>query len=339
MVKDEYIESKLNLLQTIIKDSRLPWHWFTIVLIFSLLLLLIIAAMLDRATGDMRQWDFWRQFLGAPVLIGYIFLIIPYMMRLDSKAKETFQQIFFQQNSYPDDAGYIPRRRWEWVAFIAGAAFWILLQQPWSWDWIGERLWLNLYALVTYAILFGLLGWLIYYSFTGSRYMNRLSRRKLNIDIFNTHTLTPVARASLGTSFAFIGGISLSLIFQTVDSLLTWQNIVIYAILVIATLVIFFLSMWSTHRTMATSKNAELVLVRQQLNEGIRKLKESVSDDSIVNTNELNSAVAAWGIYERRVQEAQEWPFNANILRRLAASTLLPAIVYGVKVLVGTRLI
>ena len=322
----------------VVSRSRLPWHWFTTVLTLTLLLFLIITTLLNGATGSMTQWDFWRQYLGAPVLIAYIFCIFPYMFRLGRKAAETFRQLQFHEGTNPDDTGYVPQRHWEWTTAVVGAAFWILLQSPWGWDWAADEWWLNLYALISYALLFGLLGWLIYYSLAESRHMNRLSRRKLNIDIFDTSVLTPVARSSLGTSFAFIGGISLSLIFQTVDSLLTWSNITIYAVLVMATLLIFFLSMWSTHRTMADTKHEELSLVRQKLEEGIRKLRGLAVGDKVDETGDLHSAVAAWGTYERHVREAREWPFNAIILRRLAASTLVPGLIYLLKVLLGTRI-
>jgi hypothetical protein len=338
MALDEKVKPKLDLLQMVVKRSRMSWYWFTAALTMALLVLFILAAVLDGATGRFSQWEFWREFMAGPVIIVYIFLIFPYMRRLGEKATEAFRQLLFHEEDIHDSEKSIPDRRWEWATFSAGAIFWILIVRPWDWEWGTDGPWLYLYILISASLLFGLLGWLIYYAIVESRYLNRLSRQELKLDIFETSALIPVARASLGTTFAFIGGISLSLIFQTVDSLLSWQNITIYAVLVLATLLIFFFSIWNTHRTMTMTKHNELILVQTRLEEAIRRLRESTVYETADDISGLHAAVAAWGTYENRVREAREWPFNALILRRLAASVLVPGIVYLIKVLVGTRL-
>jgi hypothetical protein len=294
---------------------------------------------LDGFLEDLKSWEFWRQYIGAPVIVAYILVIYPYMWRLGKNAEDAFRHLQFPDN--PDinsTVVYKPKKRLEWASITAGILFWMLLQGAWEWDWGVDGWWLYLYALVSFSLLFGMLGWLIYVSIVESRNLNRLSRLKLNLDIFNTSALIPVARASLSTSLAFLGGISLSLVFQTVDSLLIWSNITIYAILIIATLLIFFFSIWSTHRTMTATKNNELLLAQRELEKAIRRLRESSKDDKTEKLIYLHSAVAAWGAYERCVREAQGWPFNAAILRRLAASALVPAIVYLLKVFLGSRL-
>ena len=168
--------------------------------------------------------------------------------------------------------------------------------------------------------------------------LGRLSRQELNLDIFDSGVLAPIAYASLGVSLAFIGGISLSLVFQTQKSLLMWNNITIYAVLVGATILIFFLSMWSTHNAMARVKRSELSMVRKQLAEASRELKELTAQGQFKGIEGLSSVIAGWVTYERRVQEAPAWPFNASIIRRLMASVLVPAIVYLIKILSGLGL-
>lgn len=63
-----------------------------------------------------------------------------------------------------------------------------------------------------------------------------------------------------------------------------------------------------------------------------RKLKEWTTKGQKQGMEELSSAVAGWAAYERRVKEAQEWPFNASIIRRLFASVLAPVSVYLIKI-------
>jgi hypothetical protein len=199
--------------------------------------------------------------------------------------------------------------------------------------WQPGTIWLSVYDVITQTILFGLLIWLIYTSFIGSKYLNRLGRKDLNLDIFDTKMLTPIAQSSLGLSLAFIGGISLSLVFQTQEDLLMWNNITIWVILVCFAVLLFFLSMWSTHNTMAKAKKRELDLVQKHLNSVSRELKDRTADGSLKGVEELSSTMTAWVTYEKRVKEASTWPFNVSIIRNLAMSVLIPAIVYLIKII------
>ncbi|MFC1919344.1 hypothetical protein ACFLWX_00925 [Chloroflexota bacterium] len=162
-----------------------------------------------------------------------------------------------------------------------------------------------------------------------------LSRQHLNLDILDPGPLLPVARWSLGTTLIFAGGISLSMAFEPASALQNRDNYVILGVLVLATVVIFFLSMWSTHRAMARIKAHELALTREHLADAIRKLRNWVAQGLIQETEGTSSAIAAWVAYERRIKEASEWPFNAAILRRLAASILVPGGVYLIKIISG----
>ena len=176
---------------------------------------------------------------------------------------------------------------------------------------------------------------LIYSSITGARQFSQLTRQNLKLDIFNTKVLAPVAHSSLGVSLAFIGGISLSLVFQTQESLLVWYNILIYAVLVLATVVIFFLSMWSTHNAMVDAKKQRLTLAQEYLVGASRKLEDQVVTGQSEGTEDLSVNITAWLNYERRIKEVPEWPFNASIIRRLLASTLAPVAVFLIKVFSG----
>lgn len=318
----------LPLLEDLITRSRLPWRWITVIVAVVLLLLIILMTYLDGAFSNLADWEFWRRFLGPPVIITYILLIYPFMQRLEERAVQAFQTLLPPEEDEKTPIITAPNRRWEWTAVFLGVIFWLGLERPWL--WIDQ--WLDVYASVTTLLMFVLLGWLIYNGISGTRRLNMLSRRHLNIDIFNTG-LVPIARYSMGITFAFIGGISLSLVFQSIESLLEWQSITIYSILVCVTVLLFFLSMWSTHNVMLGAKKRELAIVETQLEEATRELRETVGQDRAEGIDRLYSAVAAWGIYERRVQEAPEWPYNASILRRFSISVLIPGIVYLIKIL------
>jgi hypothetical protein len=329
-----------NLLQALMRQSRLPWYWTTAVIAAVLVLLLVLAAYLDGDFSQLAAWGFWQGLLDSPVLIIYILVVYPFMWRLWEHAVRTFQPLL----SNDDDSKRtrvevpVPNRRWEWIALFIGAAFVLLLSQPWTWGLSSGELWRQVYEIVTFALLFGLLAWLVYSGLASTRYIARLSHQELKLNIFEPGLLAPVAHWSLGTSLAFIGGISLSLVFQTRESLLMWQGITIYAVLLAATVLLFFMSMWSTHKAMARAKRRELELAQEHLTAAYRELKERVTQNRMEGVEKLYTTLTAWSTYERQSKEAPTWPFNASIIRRLAASGLLPGLVYLLRFLFGSRL-
>jgi len=328
------------LLIEMMKCSRLQWRWIMVIVAALLLLLLALVAYLDGVFADLSHWEFWRNFLDGPTLIIYILVVYPPIWRLWWRAVQSLQALL------PVDEGSskrvviespLPNRGWEWAFIIIGAVFWLTLWQPWDWEnrWESGAIWLSAYDVVTQTVLFSLLAWLLYSSFSGNRYLSRLGRQNLNVDLFDTSTLTPVARSSLGFTIVFIGGISLSLVFQTQEDLLMWNNIIVWAILVCFVVLLFFLSMWSTHSTMASAKRRELDLAQKHLKTASRELRERAADDSLKGAEELSLTITMWMNYERRIKEVPEWPFNAGIIRRLAVSALAPVAVFLIKVFSG----
>ena len=63
-------------------------------------------------------------------------------------------------------------------------------------------------------------------------------------------------------SLTFVGGICVSLFFQSFRSLNTLQSLVIYTVLVAVALGLFFSSMWSIHVALAAARQRELATVR-----------------------------------------------------------------------------
>ena len=86
---------------------------------------------------------------------------------------------------------------------------------------------------------------------------------------------------------------------------------------------------------MARAKRSELDLVQKHLKEASRELKERAVGASLKGMEDLSSTITVWINYERRIKEVPEWPFNAGIVRRLAASALAPVAVFFIKVFSG----
>ena len=85
-----YTKHDDNILQSLVTRSRLSWYWLALLVALALLLVLVLAAFLDGSLDRLSDWEFWRQYLGVPVIIAYIFLIYPYMLRLGRNAIDAY---------------------------------------------------------------------------------------------------------------------------------------------------------------------------------------------------------------------------------------------------------
>jgi hypothetical protein len=203
-------------------------------------------------------------------------------------------------------------------------------------DWTSGFSWLTVYFAITLAIVYGLMGWLIYDTLVGIVRISRLSRRDLKLDILDTEMMAPVASWSLGISLVFVGAILLSIIgnvSQSGEILLNANTIIGYVIMICITLLIFFLSMWTAHRALSEAKKSKLIPAQKHLAEISRELEVRVVKGQREGMIELSSTFTAWTAYEKRVKETPTWPFNAATVRRLIASILTPGLVYLLKIL------
>jgi len=323
------------LIVAVIRRFRLPWHWATALVAAVLLSFLFPFTYLNGDTSYFSDLSFWRSLLDGPVMITYILVIYPFMWRLFKQAVEAFRSI-----SPMDESDFnrlvaeitTPKRHRKWAVLFIGAALALLLIAPWSVSMDSDS-WLKVYELILSTLLFGLLGWLIYDTIVGTMRIAQLSRQELKLDIFDTELLAPVALWSLGISLVWVGGISLSLVFQTWEGMTEWQTITIYAILVSATVLAFFVSMWSTHKAMAGVKKRELNLAWKNLAAASRELKNRTARNQTEGIEELSYTITAWSAQHKLVQEISAWPFNASIIRRLAVSILAPITVFLIKVI------
>jgi len=323
------------LIIAVMKRFRLTWYRATALVGALIISLLILVTFLNGDNSYFSDPSFWRSLLDGPVMITYILVIYPFMWRMFRQAVEAFRSI-----SPIDESDFnrlvaeitMPNRHREWAAVFIGAVLGLLFSVPWSVS-MGSDTWLRVYELILQMLLFGLLGWLIYDTIVGTMRIARLSRQQLKLDIFDTELLAPVALWSLGISLVWVGGISLSLVFQTWEAMTEWQNITIYSILVSATVLAFFISMWSTHKAMAVVKKRELNLAWKNLAAASRELKNRTARNQTEGIQELSYTITAWSAQHKLVQEISAWPFNASIIRRLAVSILAPITVFLIKVI------
>jgi hypothetical protein len=318
----------------------MSWYCTTAIVTLVSLLLLVLAALLHGRLSDLLGWNFWRLTIDGIITVIYILAVYPFIVRLREQAIQAFRSLLpLADDAFDKLAADIskPNRRWEWLAILAGFALAAGLGQPWNMDWISSY-WLNTYLVITSLGAWGLLCWLIYDILVSIVRISRLGHHDLNLDILDTEMLAPIARWSLGISLFFLGGISLNLVLETSESLLKWNNITAYIIVVCIMVLIFFLSMWSTHRAMSVAKKRKLALARKHLVVISHELEDRTERDQLGEMGAISYEITSWANYQRLVKEAPTWPFNASIIRKLLASIIVPATVYLIKILSGLGL-
>jgi len=327
---------RVPLLEYLVARMRLPWYVASGIIAIILLLLLLLAAYLDGPLAERLDWGHLRGPLLPLTIVVYVLIIYPLMGRLRDRTLLSLMPLLDSSNSGRELVVKVfsTRKRWEIVAVLTGIVLGILLTLPWL--WVNRPL--AFYAAVIDILMFGILGLIVYESMKGTLRLSRLFKRHIKVDIFTTSQLVPVANWSLGIAIAFLGGICISIAFQTVDSLLQIPTMGFYAILILVALIVFFFSMWSTHTAIVRAKKVELTIISNKLDHGFRELREKNTQTSTQNPDNVNSAIAAWATYEQRVQQVSEWPYDARIVRRLAASVLVPGIVYLLKLLLGINI-
>ena len=328
--------NQYNLIQMLVVRSRLPLLWVIIIVTVFLALLLVLARYLDNNFADLSTWGFWQKHLTTLMLVVYILSVQFFIWRLRNQAIQAIKPLLdldeSETNHLATEAAK-SNRRGELISILIGVGLAVGLGQPWVLEWGPGELWLSASRAIANVLLNGLLFWLIYDTLTSVIRIARLCRHELQLDIFETELLTPVAKWSLGISLVFVGGTSLSLVFQTQENLLQWQTITMYAILIIVILLIFFLSMWSVHMVMDKVKKRKLILVKRNIVEISRELEKKMSRGLLSGAEELSSNITSLATYQRMIQAIPVWPFNADIIRKLAVSMLAPVAIFLLKIL------
>ena len=273
----------------------------------------------------------WRLAM-APALIAFIIGVHPWLQIRWQRAIDALRPLSRQPDIVDQD--FMAFRVGAWVALLLGAALAI---------WISESApvggWLVIYTLVTNIALFGLMALAIYDGLRRTRHLKRVVAAGLALDLFDRQLLTPLARFGQSVSLTFVGGICLSLIFQSAMTLYSMQSLVIYSILIAVALTLSFSSIWSIHVALVVAQERELAVVRQQWSRARDELRRHLAQAGAACSAEdaarLYDPLVVFGTYERQVLEASTWPFNPKIVKQVAASVIAPILIYGIKVAVG----
>ena len=331
----------MSLVDDLVERTRLSWPQAAVTVGLVLILLLGGSVYLDGLRArpfDGYSWSEWwhevRDELNRPAIIVYILFTYSLVKPSHDGAIEAFRRLLVV-----DDDGFDRlvaetsrgSRRGEWLALGIGAAAGLVIYRPWNMP--DPLLWTKLFALLTVTLMYGLLGWIMYVSLGASQVFAEMHRQPLNIDVFDPTPLEPIARLGLGISLAFIGGITLNVLFSPDPRNLTSADgLIFYGASMLAAVLVFFLTMMSTHRVMSEAKEQKLKLVRRHLADAFEQLQQRASEANLQDMEALSDSIAAWLAYETRIKKAPVWPYTSDTIRNLLASTLLPAAARAAKI-------
>jgi len=301
---------------------------FTIALALALALLFALAAYAQRGSGQRANSVLWMLALD-PVILVYILVVHPFMYRRWERAMHSLEALAPHAGAagWPKPAG----RLGEWGAMLLGTLVGLAVARRVP----GTEGWLRLYSLATSALMFALLAAAIYGSVRRSRHLAAHSRAGLELNVFDGHLLTPFAQWGQSLSLVFVGGISLSLLFQSYESLRSVEGVIIYGTMVVVALTLFFMSMWTIHVALAKAQDKELATVRRDLAAAREALLRHRTGESAGAVQDLYFPVVVLGVYEQQVLHASTWPFNPTIVGRVFASAVAPLGVYLLKLAFG----
>ena len=342
--KSTTITTPATLIEELVERTRLSWLQATAAVGLVLLLLLVGAAYLNGVLARPYGYSWWDTVrrvvwheVDKPVIIVYFLSFQLILRRLRDGAIEALRPLAAMDGDAYDrlvaETFTLDRHR-EWLAVGTGVMAGLLLDPPWRLG--GYYFWpMALYLSLSTMLAFGLLGWLLYVSLANSRLFADLLSQPLDIDVFDPTPLESTARWSLGLSLAFIGGITLSaLLNPTAEEFLSIEGVITYGTVILVAVLVFFLTMMSTHRVMAEAKEQKLKLVRRYLAETFQELEERAAAAQLQDMEALSDSITAWLAYEKRIEEAPEWPYTTDIIRNLLLSTLLPIVAWAAQIIV-----
>jgi hypothetical protein len=204
--------------------------------------------------------------------------------------------------------------------------------------WSPFGVWLRVYALLSYALMTGLVGRVLFETLALHGYFAALQRPPLDFDLFHPAPFEPLARFSLLLSVLLMGGVALCIPFAAEpQAALYLVSSLTFGVTIVVALVFFFLNLLGIHRAMSEAKERALARVRSTLSATYEELSRRIDErrwDEVPGARETLQALLA---YEKRIQEAPEWPYTSVALRRLVASALLPIIVWAVDLVVRVK--
>jgi hypothetical protein len=311
-----------SLFDRLIGHPRYPW--IAIGLSTLLFLAPFLVAFAGDELGELLSGGQWRGLLIPPTIIAYILLIAPRMTNQEARVLESLRSIILiDDESFGQivEENATIRLRNELIALGSGILLGFLSGMV---SLEGAFSWLGLIWFLSTGLMYGLLLWAIYVSVVSSRVIAALLRQPLHVDPFDVTPFEAVGRQGLLIALVFVGGITISLLLVAFEPevFLRPEFWLIYIPLALVPVMLFFLTMYPTHRVIAAAKNRELADVQRHLQHSCRSLL--ARRDEGQSTDTLPAEINALAAYETLLQKTRTWPYNTAMLRTLFFSVLIP---------------
>jgi hypothetical protein len=201
---------------------------------------------------------------------------------------------------------------WLLVNTTLGISIWLL--QSWlllgSFAEMMRALTINVVSLV--GAIFSLLVWVfltcaIHALVDNARLFRRLAR-EVNIDLLNTHALTPFAQMAVSSTLVVIGIQATFPIMWLGGMMDPWTTIPGLIVTTFPLVYLFVAPVWPIHIALREVKRAELARVQEEIN--------SRRQDQPQSSWHTLEAVAPLLTYRREIASVPEWPFDHSIMAR-----------------------
>jgi len=312
---------------------RRPW-WVTMLISLVLVLIPLGAITLDGAWGDIIRSGLWRPILLGPVVILYILVVSQMMAKSSAAMLGAFRPLVgMDADGFDQLVRGVLRVRpaGEGIAILCSTLIGFAMSLTTMQNI--HTFWLRIYMPVAMSLMIGLLGWTIFGSFAETKLFTALHRQPLQMDILDIKPFEPVGRYSLVTALAFVGGITLGVIFGLdVHNVLAWQTWLLFLPLMSVPVIVFFLNMGATHRLLAFEKKRQLRAVLEGIVRTSHELQRRLASGE--RLGELAVEYTALSAYEARLRAASTWPYNIAMLRTLSLTIFAPVLVRGLSAVV-----
>jgi hypothetical protein len=169
-------------------------------------------------------------------------------------------------------------------------------------------------------------------------YFGALQRLPLEFDLFHPAPFEPLARFSLLLSSLLMGGVTLCIpLASEPQAALYIISSLTFGLTILVALLSFFLNLLGIHNTMSDVKGRALARVRSIVGATYEELTRRIEAQRWDEVPGVKDTLQALLAYEKRVQEAPEWPYTSVALRRLIASALVPVTVWAVDLVVRIK--
>jgi hypothetical protein len=297
------------------------------------------AGALDHVQPLVDPRFLWRPYFMPIVLVPFILFGYMPVQRAMIAAEESLSRVI----SLPSDE--LGRQKAEalgldqrlgWLIAVSFSGVGLITARLLVWAPVG--VWLRIFALFSYALMTGLVARVLFETLALRGYFGALQRLPLEFDLFHPAPFEPLARFSLLLSSLLMGGVTLCIpLASEPQAALYIISSLTFGLTILVALLSFFLNLLGIHNTMSDVKGRALARVRSIVGATYEELTRRIEAQRWDEVPGVKDTLQALLAYEKRVQEAPEWPYTSVALRRLIASALVPVTVWAVDLVVRIK--